>query len=114
MKIRATRGYIVKLPFDVFHISKEIECDVIPVQGMMFTDAGLVNEEGIITSVEIDKVTISPEENKYFIELKQDSQYFDRVILEQNLEQWKPMDGNIKKNYFKNKMPSERRHYLNV
>lgn len=83
MKIRATRGYIAKLPFDVFHISKEIECDVIPVQGMMFTDAGLVNEEGIITSVEIDKVTISPEENKYFIELKQDSQYFDRVILEQ-------------------------------
>ncbi len=48
----------------------------------MFTDVGLV-KEGVIESVEIVKVEISPREDKYYITLKQDEQRYPRDELEQ-------------------------------
>ncbi|CAM0588593.1 hypothetical protein R4473_00250 [Acinetobacter baumannii] len=85
MKIRATREYVSKYPLDIFNISKEFDCTVIPVKGMMFTDVGLV-KEGVIESVEIVKVEISPSEDKYYITLKQDEQHYSRDELEQKFK----------------------------
>ncbi|HCU1862251.1 hypothetical protein ACT4YX_09560 [Acinetobacter baumannii] len=48
----------------------------------MFTDVGLV-KEGVIESVEIVKVEISPREDNYYITLKQDEQRYPRDELEQ-------------------------------
>jgi len=47
---------------------------------MMFTDVGLV-KGGVIEAVEI-----SPSEDKYYITLKQDEQYYSRDELEQKFK----------------------------
>ncbi|QNW96585.1 hypothetical protein IC800_18755 (plasmid) [Acinetobacter seifertii] len=86
MKIRVTRGYIAKYPLEVFYISKDIDCNVIPVAGMMFEDIGLVNADGQVETVEITKVTINPVENIYYVELKQDTDQVDKTVLEQKFK----------------------------
>ncbi|MES5640015.1 hypothetical protein U2E71_17455, partial [Acinetobacter baumannii] len=86
MKIRVTRGYVAKYPLEVFYISKDIDCNVIPVAGMMFEDIGLVNADGQVEAVEITKVTINPVENTYYVELKQNTEQLDKTVLEQKFK----------------------------
>lgn len=59
--------------------------------GVMFTYIGLV-KEGMIESVGIVKVEISPSEDKYYITLKQDEQHYSIEELEEKFKSMKVDD----------------------
>ena len=86
MKISASRTY--SAASNIYFISKEYDCTVIPVKGMCFTDMGLT-EGGVIQPVEITEVTIEPETNSYHVLLGRDTREYEKEELKRKFEDMK-------------------------